>query len=245
MGSALARVHWELDILKRWQRDPNFYIEQTLTPVGEALTLPAPFNEAQSREIFARLNRVPAIVDQAEHTLISPPAQFVKLAVESLADVRPKLQQLAATLPPHTTIAAAEWQRAGDSAATALEGFRAWLQKQRPGLPDQTAMGRENYEWFLRNVALIPYTPEELVAQAELEWRRSVAFEEIETNRNRPLQPLVMSANTGEFIARNQRREAEVRAFLAQHAILTLPDWLQHYTLRPLPPYLAALGGFV
>src|ERR1700690_647494 len=24
IGSALARVHWELDILKRWQRDPNF-----------------------------------------------------------------------------------------------------------------------------------------------------------------------------------------------------------------------------
>jgi hypothetical protein len=42
IGSALARVHWELGILKRWQRDPNFYIEQTLTPVGEALTIPGP-----------------------------------------------------------------------------------------------------------------------------------------------------------------------------------------------------------
>src|ERR1035441_10737243 len=40
MGSALARGHWELDVLKRWQRDPNFYIEQTLTPVAEALTVP-------------------------------------------------------------------------------------------------------------------------------------------------------------------------------------------------------------
>src|ERR1700690_995212 len=30
IGSALARVRWELDILKRWQRDPNFYIEQTV-----------------------------------------------------------------------------------------------------------------------------------------------------------------------------------------------------------------------
>ena len=25
IGSALARVHWELDVLKRWQSDPMFY----------------------------------------------------------------------------------------------------------------------------------------------------------------------------------------------------------------------------
>src|SRR5256886_12984556 len=39
IGSALSRVHWELDINPRWKRDPNFYIEQTLTPIVEALTV--------------------------------------------------------------------------------------------------------------------------------------------------------------------------------------------------------------
>ena len=42
MGSALARVRWELDVNPRWKRDPTFYIEQTLTPIVEALTVPAP-----------------------------------------------------------------------------------------------------------------------------------------------------------------------------------------------------------
>src|ERR1700676_3493380 len=31
IGSALARVHWELEINPRWKRDPLFYIDQTLT----------------------------------------------------------------------------------------------------------------------------------------------------------------------------------------------------------------------
>src|SRR5205809_6188561 len=31
IGSALARVRWELDVNPRWKRDPNFYIAQTLT----------------------------------------------------------------------------------------------------------------------------------------------------------------------------------------------------------------------
>lgn len=88
IGSALARVHWELDILKRWQRDPNFYIEQTLTPVGEALTIPGPYDEQHSREILARLNRIPAILNEAKQNLSSPPAPFAKMAIDSLTGIR-------------------------------------------------------------------------------------------------------------------------------------------------------------
>ncbi len=46
IGSALARVHWELEINPRWKRDPNFYLEQTLTPVAEALTVPGPLRRS-------------------------------------------------------------------------------------------------------------------------------------------------------------------------------------------------------
>ncbi|HEX3620157.1 MAG TPA: hypothetical protein VHU16_07275, partial [Candidatus Udaeobacter sp.] len=48
IGSALSRVRWELDKNPRWKRDPNFYIEQTLTALAEALTVPAPYDEARS-----------------------------------------------------------------------------------------------------------------------------------------------------------------------------------------------------
>src|SRR6201997_1302915 len=51
IGSALSRVRWELDKNPRWKRDPNFYIDQTLTALAEALTVPEPYNEARSREI--------------------------------------------------------------------------------------------------------------------------------------------------------------------------------------------------
>src|SRR5438128_6640621 len=44
IGSALARIRWELEINPRWKRDPTFYIEQTLTPVVEALTVPASYD---------------------------------------------------------------------------------------------------------------------------------------------------------------------------------------------------------
>jgi hypothetical protein len=245
IGSGLGRVHWELDILKRWQRDPNFYIEQTLTPVAEALTVPGPYDEQQSREIIARLNNIPAILEEAKQNLVSPPAPYAKAAIDLLANIRPELDQVVSTLAPATTIAAAEWQQSAGRATTSLQAYRVWLQKALPALPPQSAIGRENYTWFLRNVALMPYTPEELVAQAEQEWRRAVAFEGIEVNRNHLVPPLVMAPTSEAFVARNQKAEVAIRQFLAERQILTLPAGLQHFTLRPQPPYLAALGDFI
>ncbi len=243
-GSALARAHWELDILKRWQRDPNFYIEQTLTALAEALDVPGPYNEAQSREILFRINSIPAILDQAQANLQSPPAPFTRVAIDSLADVRTRLHQVAAALPASTTIPAADWQSSADHAATALENFRAYLQKILPTLPAQPQVGRDSYVWYLRNVALMPYTPEELISAADQEWRRSVTFESLEINRNRGLAPLVPASDLDAFIARNRQAELRIREFLDQKQILTLPANLQHYTLRPVPPYLAPLAPF-
>ena len=37
-------------------------------------------------------------------------------------------------------------------------------------------------------------------------------------------------------------KELQIREFLDKHGILTVPDWLQHYTLRPMPEYLRASG---
>ena len=245
LGSALARVHWELEILQRWRRDPNFYIEQTLTPVGEALTVPGPYDESRSREILRRLNDIPAILEQAKANLSLPPAPFAKMAIDSLADIRPKLTELSTTLAPETTIPAAEWRVSGERAAASLEQYRKWLEKLLPSLPGQSAIGRESYAWFLGNVALMPYPPEELISQAEQEWRRAVAFEGIEVNRNRSVRPLIMAATTAEFIARHQKAELAVRDFLEHRGILTLTPGLQHFTLRPVPAYLAPLGDFV
>jgi hypothetical protein len=97
--------------------------------VGEALTLPAPYDEKQSREIISRLNNIPEILQQAQQNLVSPPAPFAKMAIDSLAGIRPKLEEVATTLAPKTTISAGTWWASAERAATALETYRVWLQK--------------------------------------------------------------------------------------------------------------------
>jgi uncharacterized protein (DUF885 family) len=104
IGSALSRVHWELDINPRWKRDPNFYIAQTLTPVVEALTVPGPYNGARSREILTRIENIPSILQQGAANLDKPPAPFATVAIQALENIRPRLHQMATALLKSTTL---------------------------------------------------------------------------------------------------------------------------------------------
>src|SRR2546421_2057000 len=138
IGSALARVRWELDVNPRWKRDPTFYIEQTLTPLVEALTVPAPYDEAHSHEILTRIENVPAILQQGKANLEKPPAPFATVAIQALEGVRERLSKMAAALRRSTTLKERELNGAADRAAEALEHFRARLQEQLASFPKET-----------------------------------------------------------------------------------------------------------
>jgi uncharacterized protein (DUF885 family) len=244
IGSALSRVRWELDINPRWQRDPNFYIAQTLTAVVEALTVPGPYDAARSREILTRIENIPSILQQGAENLDKPPAPFATVAIQALENIRPRLRQMAAALLKSTTLKEQELNSATDRAAETLEKFRQELQQKLPSLPNETALGRDAYVFFLKNVALMPYSPEELLAMGRQEWNRAVAFEAFEKNRNKDVPPLKIASGIDSWIKDAAQKEIQIRQFLQDRDILTVPNWVQHYTLRPMPEYLRALQGF-
>jgi uncharacterized protein (DUF885 family) len=244
IGSALSRARYELDVNARWKRDPNFYVEQTLTALAEALTVPAPYDETRSREILTRIENIPSILQQGTENLKNPPAPFATVTVQALDGVRERLRKMAVALLPSTTLNEQALNAAVEHAADALEKFQQHLKGRLPTLPKATALGRDAYFWFLQNVALMPFTPEELLPMGRQEWNRAVAFEAYEKNRNKDVPPLKMVDKIDSWIADNAAKELQIRKSLEERDILTVPNWLQHYTLRPMPEYLRALQGF-
>src|SRR4030095_6642539 len=200
IGSALSRVRWELEINPRWKRDPNFYIEQPLTALAEALTVPAPYDEARSREILTRIDNIPSILQQGDENLTEMPAPFASVAIQNLDGIRERLGKMVSALAGATTLKEKELKTATDRAAGALEKFQEQLKDKLPTLPQQTALGRGAYIWFLRNVALMPFTPEELLAMGRQEWNRTVAFEAYEKNRNKVVPPLKIAMDINTWI---------------------------------------------
>ncbi|HEX6503525.1 MAG TPA: DUF885 family protein [Terriglobales bacterium] len=245
IGSALARVHWELDVNRRWQRDPTFYVEQTLTPVEEALAVPPPFDEARTSELIARCENISSILADARVNLKEPAAPFAQLAIDSLAHIRAQLDVVAHDLAPHVSASqASQLLPAIEHGASALVDFRRWLQQRLPSMTQGTAVGRDAYEYFFKQVALYPFTPEQLLQLSQQEWARSVVFEEQERRRNQKVAPLRMFSSIEDQTKTTAEMETQVRRFLIEKGILTIPPDFPHYTVRPLPAYLAALGDF-
>jgi len=256
LGSALARVRWELEINPRWQRDPSFYVDQTLTALLESLVQPPPFSAPRSHDIVERMEQIPRILDEGK-TNLHPVRPFAALAIADLEQIRPKLERVKREVAPMLRDESAsdgdqklaeQFQAASEKAILALESYRTWLQAQLDSLPKDSAVnsavGRQNYEFFLHHVALLPYTPEQLLSLSRQEWDRSIAFEQYERQRNQGLPELKMATNLEDEIDGARQNEIEIRKFLEEKGILTVPANIGHYTLRPTPDYLDALSDF-
>jgi uncharacterized protein (DUF885 family) len=239
LGSALARVRWELSIEQTWKRNPQFYVDQTLGSVFVLLLQPPPFAESRQQEIVARIKQIPATLQAARENLTDMRQPFIQLAIESLDKVSERSKQMEIALAPQLSAADNQaLQKETPAALTALTQYRAWLETKLPTARKDTAIGRENYVFFLRNVALLPYTPEQLLAMSQQEWSRSVAFEAYQQTRLAGAPPAPLFPTADAQIQAEKVAEERVRTFLMDQGILTIPKWIKHYHNLLLPPYL-------
>jgi Bacterial protein of unknown function (DUF885) len=244
LGSALARARWELDRLRGWQRNAVFYVDQSLGAYYHLLLPPPPFDQERSRHILRTLNSIPGTLEAARNSLNRPAAPFARLALDELRDIRPRLLESVRSLQPMLDARVSPpLNSVAEKAVRALESYRTWLEQKLPQMSTETAVGRENYVYFLKNVALLPYTPEQLLAMGHEEWARSVASQTYEEQRNLGKPALLLVKDQEHEIARAEKDELEIRSYLEAKDILTVPAWLEHYRLASMPAYLAPLDG--
>ncbi len=244
MGSALARVRWELEFTRNWQRNPEFYVDQTLGAYFELLLPPPPFDAERTRYIVATLDSIPRTLEDGKKNLSQVPAPFARLALAELQDVRPRLLKSVQELKPNLDAnAAAALDASTERAVMGLESYREWVSQRLPTLSAQTAIGRDAYIFFLKNVALIPFIPEQLLSMGHQEWARAVASQTYEEHRNVGVPPLPLFKDAQQQMEAEEKDEVAIRAYLESKDLLTVPAWVQHYRNLPLPGYLAAIGG--
>ncbi|MFL5494117.1 MAG: DUF885 family protein [Gemmatimonadales bacterium] len=245
MGAAVERVRWELEVTRLWRRDPAFYLDQTVGSLFDALLSPGPFDPERTHRIVRRVERIPITLREGKANLTEAVGPFAALAVESVSEIRPQLDTVRRELAPLLQGPdAARFAPAMEAAAAALEQYRDWLRQRLPALPVRTAVGREAYVGFLRRIAMVPWSPEQLVAMARQDFERAVSFETYERNRNSNLPELSIFPSAAAQEARADSDEARVRRFLVEHRILSVPDWLHHYRTPPIPSYLAPIASW-
>ena len=245
IGSAIARARWELDYLAAWKKNPNFYLDQTVGAYFHLLLVPPPFSAERSSQIVATLQAVPRTLVDGRKNLTNPIRPFAELALDQLSDLSTRLQQSTAALKPMLELSQqSELDAAASAAISALEDYRAWLKKNLTAMAEQSSIGRDGYVYFLRNIAILPYTPEQLLAIGRGEWARSVSFQAYEERRNLGLPNLRLPASIDQEIEHEKLDEESIRKYLVEKRIMSVPAGLRHYIWRPMPEYMKPLESF-
>ena len=242
LGSAIERVRWELVILEGWRRNPAFYVDQTAGAYMQTLVQPPPFSPERAADVLRILEGIPETLAQAKINLTEAEAPLAQMAIGQLDGLGGKVQRSAAALKPFLDASSArQADEAAGKCASAFDSYRQWLIEKLPTMSQHSAVGRDGYVFFLKQVALLPYTPEQLLAIGHQEAARSVASQTYEEHRNLGLPALSLPATQADEVERTKRGEAEVRRYLEDKDLLTVPAWTQHYRFAPMPAYLAPM----
>jgi hypothetical protein len=242
LGVALARARWDLDHLRLWQRQPRFYVDQTIGTVFDVLTLEV-IGPKEVEVVIHLLDSFPKTLEDARTNLNGEAVQeFAEITIGELQAIDEQIRQMAAELAKIVDIDLLErLNAAAVRASDELVAFRMWLQETKVGMVHLEPIGENEFRWFLTNVALSPFTAEELIAIGNLEFDRAVVLETIVKNRFRDVQMPPLADSARQQSENESRLELEVRDFYAKEGILSQPDQLKHYLNVPVPSYLIPL----
>jgi uncharacterized protein (DUF885 family) len=215
-------------VVQPWKHDPAFYSTTNLgfgPKMHGALAIPKlPLAADELAAFKARLEAVPEALRQARANLTDPRGDLARLGIEQKqveVNVYGELAARAAKVQP-ALVAPAK------SAQAAAAGFKAWLESIEAGLPAHGGVGRENYAWYLKNVLLLPYTPEEIAVIGEREYQRQIAFLKIEEHRSRGIAMPEPVQTRAEFDAKRKAEDEDLLKFLRDGDWVTIPDYVEH-----------------
>jgi hypothetical protein len=232
-------------VLKPWAKNPAFYVtvfwEESDQPAREGpfaagavelWTYGFPLNDADASRIAAGIHPIPALLAQAKANLVGDGHDLWLYGAKSLRQQSRDLAALASKAAEHADLAAE-----AERARRATDDLAAWVEARLPAKNGPSGIGIENYDWYLKNVQLVPSTWKEEVALMERELARSQSFLAMEEIRNAALPPQEPVASAEDFSRRFDAGVRDYIAFLRDHRILSVHDWME-------PALKARIGTF-
>jgi len=222
-------------VTRPWARNPAFYImiftAQSDVPAHEGpvvhgwidtWTYEYPLSQEDAAKLASRVGTIPALLEQARTNLTGNVRDLWRGGIRSMQgqirDLNSYGTQVAGTSP--------DLDEAIQEAVQATEEFLGWLEAEAPSKTGPSGVGIENYDWYLKNVHLVPYTWEDEIRVMRRELARSHSALAMEEHRNRHLPEQTRIASADEYDRLLNTAVDDYVEFLGDHEILTVRDYM-------------------
>jgi len=223
-------------VLRPWSRNPCFYSVYYRSPSDvPALEGPwrygtlclwkytFPLSDEALDDFRMHLQAIPEVLEQAKNNLIEEAKDLWFLGIRLKKRESVFLGNLAQRLSADHPDLVPDIKQA----KVAVDEFRKWLEEKQEGMTAPSGIGIENYNWYMKNVHLNPYTWEEQLVILQRELNRAQACLKLEENRNRHLPELKPPNSREEYQQRFDEAVNYFMQFLRDEEIMTVPDYLQ------------------
>ena len=223
---------FEHRVTKPWARDALFYLYR----VNRIPYVDLPADGEALDRLTERLADVPSILQQARENLTEGARPLASLALFHLENFDGVGQrQPYRDDPPEGTIG---WYRdlcgrlardhaslvpSCEEALAAVEGYRDWLSAEIGGMAESAAVGRENLDWYLTHVRMVPYTVDEVVLLGKRELHRFRFDYVVERRKNQNVPELELTTGAAMHEARTREAEEQIRGIVDELSLLTIP----------------------
>jgi hypothetical protein len=243
----LNGMDFDLRVLKPWARDPTFYATvwseesdvpehegPSIDPVVNLYEFSYPLSKADQVKLTCLLGAVPTVLEQAKVTLKDSQARDLWVySTRAFREQSKTLQELeagtlhvrslaSASTPANLTGADPALVSIVHKAREANDAFIKWLDAEAPGKKGPSGVGKENYDWYMKNVHLVPYTWEQQATLLRRELERARAALALEEFHNRSLPPLQQATSAAAYDAMANEKMKKLVKFLIDGGIV--PD---------------------
>jgi len=214
-------------VIKPWARDPGFYctfprFQETMrgaVPIPRAL----PLDESARAKFRSGIRALPELLAQARENLTEATADFTRIALRMKERERTLWSAFAEKVGAHHPELVGEVH----AVLKAIDDFIRWLRDNRQRFTAPSGVGKENYNWFMKNVYLFPYTWDEAYAVVQRELERAHVFTRLEEYHNKELPEIEPVENFDESHRRFVEGQKRLFDFLEKEQIFKEPSYME------------------
>ena len=213
-------------VLKPWSRDPGFYLQ---TQDGAGPTRAAyfyidefPIKDKELTEARIKLIALPEVLSQAKKNLTDGAGDLAYSALHYLHYEIILYERIYKKIKEHHP----ELESIAAKALEAVKEYDSWLKENKSKMTAQAGVGKDNYNWWMKNVQLIPYTWDELYDIIMREDDRLLTMVALERNRNRDLPELKPVSSREEHAQQKIEELKHVMKFTEAESLFAIPEWI-------------------
>lgn len=224
-------------VLKPWNRDPAFYktifTERSDVPAHEGPTHHAiidlwkftfPLSTADKNKLIDQLKVIVPLNEQARLNLTGNARE---LWIAGINDIKSQKNDLIELLEKPGIKEDASLQNIINQSIVSTEKLAKWLEAESYKKTGSSGIGKENYNWYAKNVHLVPMTWDDQVVLLKRELARAWSSLKLEEHRNRNLPMLAEANSVLAYDSLKDRSVKNIIKFLDQQQLLTMKKYYE------------------